>query len=70
MYYHWNSYVRRLSLLSDFEDTPVVPSFLVGGNHTLTVGSLKNDMDFYLKKCSCFLISCRLLPSYILLDPV
>jgi hypothetical protein len=25
MYYHWNLYVRRLSLLSAFEDTPVVP---------------------------------------------
>jgi hypothetical protein len=38
--------MRRISLLSAFEDTPIVPSFLVGGNHASTVGSSKNDMEF------------------------
>jgi len=49
MYYLWPWYMRRISLLSVFEDTPVVHSFLVGGNNASTVGSLKNEKkDFFI----------------------
>jgi hypothetical protein len=62
MYYHWNVYVRPLSLLSAFEDTPVVPfvsSRVVNGNHASTVGSFKNDMDFHLQFL-VYLVNCTL----------
>jgi hypothetical protein len=54
MYYLWPWYMRRISLLSVFEDTPVVHSFLVGGNNASTVGSLKNEKRTFLSYLSCY----------------